>query len=159
MQVHSICKTKITLSFPIFHLMPTIWHDTEVLLFPCNNNVIYRKFKILSSLIMQIILNSFLIIIWCQIIIKCWRKSLLLSNCWRRYFKSRGKKSNQQLRAWKTLAPNLKFHLQSREVTAFSPSRNWRLYNLRFLCKLRKKKRSPAGIGEMIQCDYSSCTE
>lgn len=140
MLVHSICKTEITLSFPIFHLMPKIWHGTEVLLLPCNNNVIHKKFKRSSSPIMQMLRNSFLIIIWCQIIIKWRRNSLSLSNCWGRYSKSRGKKSNWQFRAWKTLAPNVKFHLQSREVTAFSPSRNWRLYNLRFLCKLKKKK-------------------
>lgn len=142
MPVHSICKTEITLSFPIFHLMPKIWHGTEVLLLLCNNNVIHKKFKRSSSPIMQMLRNSFLIIIWCQIIIKWRRNSLSLSNCWGRYSKSRGKKSNWQFRAWKTLAPNLKFHLQSREVTAFSPSRNWRLYNLRFLCKLKKKKKS-----------------
>lgn len=122
--------------------MPKIWHGTEVLLLLCNNNVIHKKFKRSSSPIMQMLQNSFLIIIWCQIIIKWRRNSLSLSNCWGRYSKSRGKKSNWQFRAWKTLAPNLKFHLQSREVTAFSPSRNWRLYNLRFLCKLKKKKKS-----------------
>lgn len=157
MQVHSNCKTEITLSFPIFHLMLKIWHDTEVLLFLSNNNRIHKKFKRLSSPIMQIILNSFLIIIWCQIIIKCWRKSLSLSNYWVRYFKSRGKKSNQQFRAWKTLAPNMKFHLQSREVTAFSPSRNWRLYNSRFLCKLKKKKKSSWKINVITLPALSKC--
>lgn len=90
-------KTEITLSFPIFHLMSKIWYDTELLLFLHNNNIIHRKFKRLSSPIMQIILNSFLIIIWCQIIIKCWRKSLSLSNCWEDISKAEEKKATSIL--------------------------------------------------------------
>jgi len=109
MQVHSICKTELTWSFLIFHLVMKIWHGREVLLFLCNNNVIHKKFKQLASRMVQIIWNFFLIIIWHQIITKQQRKSLSLPNCWGRYFKSRAKNVSDNLKPRKLWLQTWKF--------------------------------------------------